>query len=274
MGGITKKDAIIILCCTVFVLINLGAIGNNGRRRAKEMVCLTNLLKWGKVFEIYTNDNDGKFNTRYGDGGRWFDTICDYDTYKNMKLCPMATTIANPEGKPGIDWWGSTFLGWGKIPSLGEHPINYYGSYGINGYVYVPGHDPLYKPAARFWGTPNVEGASDIPLLLDCYFWCGWPDDDDTPPEYDGQRITSDENSMNRYCLNRHDGGINCIFMDFSARKVGLKELWTLNWHRGFNRANAWTPAGGVTPQDWANWGDGWLANFKTYGSDAEEPEI
>ena len=268
MRVMNKKEIIIIICLTVFSLMNIGAIGNSSRKRSKEMVCLSNLLKWGKVFEIYVNDNNGKFNTRYGDGGRWFDTICDYQTYESMRLCPMASKLANPEGVPGISWWGDTFLGWGRIPTWdagGGRLIGYYGSYGVNGYIYVPGHDPLYKPAQRFWGTPYVQGASEIPMLMDCYFWCGWPDDDDFPPEYDGWQDCSDENSMNRFCLNRHDGGINCVFMDFSARKVGLKELWTLNWHRGYNRSNAWTPAGGVTADDWAMWGDGWMANFKNY---------
>jgi len=53
--------------------------------------------------------------------------------------------------------------------------------------------------------------------------------------------------------------------LDYNVRKVGLKELWALNWHKGFNRANAWTLAGEVTDADWANWGKGWMAKFKNY---------
>jgi len=269
MRGMNKKEIIIVICLVVFSLMNIAAIGSGGRKRAKEIVCLSNLSQWGRVFEIYVNDNNGNFNTRYGDGGRWFDTICDYTSYTSMRLCPMASTLANPTGDQGINWWGSTFLGWGKVPMTldAEGYIVYsYGSYGINGYVYVPGEDPLYKPAKRFWGTPYVDGALEIPLLMDCYWWCGWPDDDDTPPAYDGWADRSDEDSMNRFCLNRHDGGINCIFLDFSARKVGLKELWSLNWHKGFNRSNAWTPDGGVLPEDWPQW----MKNFKEFGESLE----
>ena len=36
--------------------------------------------------------------------------------------------------------------------------------------------------------------------------------------------------TMTRVCLNRHSGGINMLFRDWSVRKVGLKENWTLNW--------------------------------------------
>jgi hypothetical protein len=49
--------------------------------------------------------------------------------------------------------------------------------------------------------------------------------------------------------------------MDFSARKVGLKELYTLKWHRGFNTAGTYTKAGGVTPSMWPKW----IRNFPDY---------
>ena len=40
---------------------------------------------------------------------------------------------------------------------------------------------------------------------------------------------------MNRYCLNRHEGYINGVMVDFSVRKLGLKELWTLKWNKMFD---------------------------------------
>ncbi len=104
-----------------------------------------------------------------------------------------------------------------------------------------------------------------IPLFMDCYFWCGWPDDDDEPPRAYDWQDRSDANAMNRFALNRHQGNINALFLDYSVRPVGLKELWTLNWYKGFNRANTWTVAGGATTATWAAHGDGWMAQFKDY---------
>jgi hypothetical protein len=98
-------------------------------------------------------------------------------------------------------------------------------------------------------------------MFMDCYLWCGWPDDDDSPPEYDGHQIRSDANAMNYFCINRHDATINAIFLDYNVQRVGLKQLFTLNWHRGFNRAGAWTTAGGVLPGDWPEW----MKPFKDY---------
>jgi prepilin-type processing-associated H-X9-DG protein len=76
---------------------------------------------------------------------------------------------------------------------------------------------------------------------------------------YIGDRGTSGE--MNHFCINRHDGFINLLFMDWSARPVGLKELWTLKWHRSYVTAGPWTKAGGVIQGDWPQW----LQRFKDY---------
>jgi prepilin-type processing-associated H-X9-DG protein len=66
---------------------------------------------------------------------------------------------------------------------------------------------------------------------------------------------------MADFCINRHDGYINSLFLDWSVRRVGLKELWTLKWHNRFDTAGGWTRAGGVKPEDWPEW----MRNFKDY---------
>ena len=67
--------------------------------------------------------------------------------------------------------------------------------------------------------------------------------------------------SIGYSCINRHDGGVNCVFLDGSVRKVGLKELWTLKWHGRFDTAGPWTKRGGVRPEDWPQW----MRRFKDY---------
>jgi prepilin-type processing-associated H-X9-DG protein len=66
---------------------------------------------------------------------------------------------------------------------------------------------------------------------------------------------------MNRVCVNRHDGFLNGVFADWSVRKIGLKELWTLKWSRGYNIAGQWTKGGGCQPSAWPEW----LQRFKDY---------
>jgi prepilin-type processing-associated H-X9-DG protein len=61
--------------------------------------------------------------------------------------------------------------------------------------------------------------------------------------------------------MDRHDGGINVLFLDGAARKAGLKELFTFNWTRNDNTAYKWTRAGGVKPEDWPPW----MRRFRDY---------
>jgi len=56
--------------------------------------------------------------------------------------------------------------------------------------------------------------------------------------------------------MNHHTGFLNCLFLDFCLRKVGLKELWLLKWHR------EWTKDIGATGlPDWPEW----MQRFKDY---------
>ena len=71
----------------------------------------------------------------------------------------------------------------------------------------------------------------------------------------------SGDSEIKRFCLARHEGTVNVTFFDFSLRKIGVKELWTLKWHRKFNTAGPWTKAGGIRPEDWPEW----MRNFKAY---------
>jgi prepilin-type N-terminal cleavage/methylation domain-containing protein len=235
------------------------------RKQAKNVMCQSELKQWGTIWAMYTDDNNGRFNTRYGAGGRWMETLADYYiSNEKIRLCPLVTKIANPEMASGVDWWGATYLAWGRVPSWdagGGRTIGFYGSYGVNGYIYVPytgGTDKrgnlTYQPAEWFWRTPNVQGSYEIPMFLDCYFWCGWPATNNTPPQYMDWKDKSDANAMNRYCLDRHQERINGAFLDYSVRYIGLKELWTLRWHRQFDRQGPWTSAGGVQPTDWPDW--------------------
>jgi hypothetical protein len=66
---------------------------------------------------------------------------------------------------------------------------------------------------------------------------------------------------MMHFAINRHEGGINVLMMDFTSRKVGVKELWTLKWHRQFNVNGPWTKAGGAQPSNWPDW----MRNLKDY---------
>ena len=85
--------------------------------------------------------------------------------------------------------------------------------------------------------------------------------EDDIPPlspdNQDGWAV----NAMKLFCMDRHNGSINGVFVDMSARSIGMKQLWALKWHRNYNTAGIYTTAGGMMPEDWPEW----MHKFKDY---------
>ena len=260
----SKKDFIFVSVCVVILLLNIGAINSTSRRRAKEMVCLSNLLKWGDIFQTYTNNNDGYFYSgQSSTPGYWWivDLEEHYQSYKRNRLwfCPEAT-------KPLMDEKGvvtptlNVFNAWGIFHGYRLSADGISGSYGLNGYVLNISYPRFDSgvPASAAWRTPDVSNAEMIPVFMDALRFDLWPLETD-PPASNENAAWSARNMA--CCINRHNGAVNCLFMDWSVRKVGLKELWTLKWHRDFDTEGPWTKAGGVKNEHWPVW----MRNFKDY---------
>jgi len=259
----TKKDIAVVLGCAVFLLINLGAIGGGDRRMAKEMVCLSNLRKWGVMFEMFTNDNDGYFNRGWdiGETDLWMNALRPYyNNSWNLLLCPEASRVTQY-------WSGSgTFMAWYRdvsLPTGGSH--RYVSSYSINSWTNNITQSRGNRLEELFWkNVRDVGDKNSIPVFADGTWHDAWPRHTDTPVyTSEGFGIGDQGNSMeiNHFCIDRHNGAVNMLFMDWSVRKTGLKELWVLKWSRGFQTDGPWTIAGGVQPSDWPSW----MTNFKDY---------
>ena len=259
--GFTKRDVAVVLGCIVFVLMNIAAVGSSGRRRAKEVVCLSNLHQWGNIFRIYTNEHDGYFMGGFSTdpSEHWTASLRPYYLKPGgITCCPEA------DDKPTIyKLSGSTFEPWGLLSNYGGYEDGDYGSYGSNTCIYnVPGSGA----GSGYWRRVDVAGADNIPVFLDALWTTSYPWHTDEPPEYEGQMWYPGVGSgMGVFCLNRHNEAVNGLFMDWSVRKIGLKELWTLKWSPDYDVNGPWTIAGGATPDDWANHGTGWMVNFKDF---------
>lgn len=219
---------------------------------------MSNLKQWGAIFVMYTDTHDGFFMGGHPADGEpnpsqsWQIALRSYYGGRGgIMCCPMA---AKEPGGSGMG--GSTFEPWGLIGN-GD-----YGSYGINTYIYNrPKGGVVNKPGTEgiFWRRTDVKGAAIVPLLLDAVWLASppWPSDD--PPEYEGERWSpgGGADGMGIFCINRHNGFVNGLFLDLTVRKVGLKQLWILKWNRDFD-IHAPLP-------DWPNVGNGWLAKFRDY---------
>ncbi len=263
-GGFTLIELLVVISIIALLMSILMPALQRVRKQARAVACQANLKQWGMIWLQYTDDNNGFFPKRRSASGRWIDVLFDY-YYKNDKfrVCPSATKIAFPQYPPGasdtLTIGGDAETSWGRLSQASGRPAGTWGSYGINGWVYVndePGGSLYGKPAQFFWKTPNVKQAAEIPLFLDCWFWCGWPDDTDTPPKFDDRlaRYPGDDNAMNRFCINRHQQAINSVFVDYHVDKVWLKQLWHIRWSKRFNPNNP--------GPNWATEAP-WMASFK-----------
>jgi hypothetical protein len=57
---------------------------------------------------------------------------------------------------------------------------------------------------------------------------------------------------------------INGLFLDCSVRRIDLKELWVLKWHRTFATNGPWTVVGGADRSAWQNQAP-WMAHLADY---------
>jgi prepilin-type N-terminal cleavage/methylation domain-containing protein/prepilin-type processing-associated H-X9-DG protein len=264
--GFTLIELLVVISIIALLMAILMPALQRVKRQAKAVACQSNLRQWGLCFKMYTDDNDGKFSDKTWDKWNWFRTLRPYHSDINdLLLCPMATKyVDNP-------WWeGSKFSAWGwseyeldlstfliSRPHFASHA--FYGSYTVNGWIidlnWMQGAEFLEYP---YWEGVYVKGTNNIPVCLDCAWMELAPRDFDVPPAYDD---VIDGSNMSYLCINRHNGGINSLFMDWSVRKVGLKELWTLKYHRNFDTSGPYTRAGGMRPEDWPEW----MRNFKDY---------
>ena len=137
-----------------------------------------------------------------------------------------------------------------------------YGSYGNNGYIYNPPASETQIEGevltSDFWRHARVRGSGYIPTLGDHQWVDTWPHHTDMPPDYSGKPWGYDSpgNMMTRICINRHDGFVKWVFLDYSVQKLPLRCLWKQRWHRTFD-INA-----GPTDAEFLSTGTGWLARF------------
>jgi len=253
----TLIELLVVIAIIPLLMALLMPALQRARAQAKAAVCQANLHQWGLLFNTLAQSNDGRLRDRDSwDRCRTQQFAYYLDHFDFEEFCPMATRRTSPNGA------GGTFLAW-YCP---RHPQRA-GSYGVN--AYTPAYDGgegLGQPlrVKQRWTSIYFKGAGKAPIMLDCALWAGDPISTDSPPQTEAQAATNPtigSNSLRPFCIPRHGGFVNCLFMDWSIRKVGVKELWTLSWHPEFDVFGPWTRAGGVEAEDWPKW----MRRFKDY---------
>lgn len=228
------------------------------RGQARSVACRSNLKQWGLIWYFYTEDTEGKFNMGIYEGSAaandWPVILLPYYRDKGkLAMCPSATLPGAMGGAFEHRAWNWDETGWGGIrdkdPDLRDR-----GSYGENEWI-------CDRPGDNSWkNLRNIKHADQVPLFFDCGYIDAYPNHTAGPPQVKG--VSTPDNEWNLICIDRHSGSINVVFADFTTvRKVGLKELWTLKWHRNFDIMGPFTKAGGAQASDWPDW----MHSYKDY---------
>jgi len=266
--GFTLIELLVVVGLIALLLAILLPSLQLARSHAQAVVCLSHLRQWGTTFALYTQENEGRLPptamegvwlmrgvlTTQGDAnepgvGRSIRT-------QGIACCPSATRPSETPGsalsiskKATITMTTGGVLAAWEITDPGP-PFR--GSYGLNDGVFLTspaGFQPVVRTSLVGLNTLSFKGTSNVPMLLDSPDPSGYPDWS-MRPSPDGFNLSPGM----PFCMRRHGTYVNGLFLDWSARRIDLKELWVLRWYPKFDTAGRWTKAGGVQPEDWPKW--------------------
>lgn len=262
--GFTLIELLVVIAIVALLMSILMPALQRARKQARTALCQSRLHQWGLILSMYTGQNDGFFisgllndsATDAGSGRWWMKSLEPFYDEPKLRLCPEATRhdgpASAPIGRDSFDAWVVPL--WPDEIHFDEDDADVIlddfpcllGSYGPNGWICNPpattsGGQKVNNlwgrtPINWHWRNAYVKRTNEIPVFLDCMWVDAWPKETDEPAVIEEWRFDMvGEHEMRRFCVNRHQRFVNVLFMDWSVRKVGLKELWTLRWHKEYD---------------------------------------
>ena len=260
LTGFTLIELLVVISIIALLVSILTPALSKAKKSAQASMCLSNQHQFGLLWKFYCDEHGGFFPDR-GSGGTvgqedtmngWPYALEPYYGNVDILLCPAATKLYDEGGKPPYAAWT-------------EGGGVYHGSYTVN--LWVANGDKDEGPTHEFnlhcWRTPYTKSAAYAPLLSDG----NWKDCQayhrDVPPDYRGfwWRPGTNANELQRAVIDRHMEHVNISFLDFHSKKIGLKELWEIWWHKDWNPNNDPPPDFCTPTADY----DGWMCHMKDY---------
>ena len=274
----TLIELLVVIAIIALLMALLVPILHKARERARAVVCQSRQRNWSIMFAAYQSDYDGRFPDRIrrawdAQTGEWVEEHISWpvqmEVYgqtelKDAMLCPTASKPIplDPSlfARSAAAVGGTTFLAWrldttwkAEMETELVGQFTYFGSYAMNRHLASWNRSGLRKlrPSA-------------VPAYFDArleHAGLGIPALDEPPPYADSPLDTTPHRYSAPIVIDRHQEGVNMLFLDGAIRKVGLKEFWTLKWSEDYDTTGPWTKAGGVQREDWPEW----MRDFKDY---------
>jgi len=262
--GFTLIELLVVIAIIALLMAILMPALQRAKRQTQAVICQSNLKQWGFVFTLYAQDNEDSFPQSVAGNGvtaedAWLlGATLPYYKELDMRMCPSTRALDRP---PADGLRGGTFTEWGPFPPS-INGAEWWDSFATGSYAFNEWCADPPPGRTTFWGLPSANairkmttrGADNIPLVLDSVFVDTAVYHTDAAPsnvehERDVYNASWNTNAMKYYCIDRHSGGINGVFVDMHAQHVGIKQLWKFKWHATFQRGVG--PAGG-----WPTWTD------------------
>ena len=254
--GFTLIELLVVIAIIALLLAILMPALGKVKEKAKAVVCQTQVKQWALAWTLYAADHDDKTIT-HQTSMFWFYKLAPYladddfgqvGGYRegSMKVmqCPGTKRWSGGDGDEYA--WGSYGTAnkmWRFKQSQGTGADGTYteGSYVANKWMLVTNSN---TDKEKYFVSMS-QAKSDTPLLADGGYLRAGPTTEmavtssqliDLQGSGSGDDNFRMGSPIERLLLDRHDMATCVGFADGHADKIKLKEMWSLYWHRGFER--------------------------------------